>query len=95
MQIVWQRQRLRIPKKIDTSGAPSYEKEAHATEPDKKRRRTLSPQKSCANSRSPPSRSVLEQLQTSSDSEESNMSEGNSFANSDDDSFGAVGDWAA
>lgn len=94
LQIVCQSQRLRIPKKIDTSGVPSDEKEALA-EPDKKRRRTLSPQKSSANSRSPPSRSVLEQLQSSSDSEESNMSEGNSFANSDDDSFGAVGDWAA
>ena len=96
LQIVCQSQRLRIPKKIDTSGALSDEKEDFVdTEPDKKRRRTLSPQKSSANSRSPPSRSVLEQLQPSSDSEESNMSEGNSFANSDDDSFGAVGDWAA
>ena len=96
LQIVCQSQGLRIPRKVDTSGAPSDEKEDFDdTEPDKKRRRTLSPQKSSANCRSPPSRSVLEQLQSSSDSEESNMSEGNSFANSDDDSFGAVGDWAA
>ena len=102
LQNICQSQSLTFPQKFAPSDVASNKRgivDDSATE--RKRRRTYSPQKSY-NSRL----SVLEQLPTqapersyvvksSSESEDSGMSDDNPFADSDDDSFGAVGDWAA
>jgi hypothetical protein len=109
LQNTCQTQSLKFPEKISPSDASLCKRGIHIndTAPEKKRRRTNtdSPQKR-SNSRLLSSASVLEQLPTlaserpfltksSSESEESEMSDDRSFANSDEDTFGAFGDWGA
>jgi len=107
LKSICQSHSLKLPQKFAPSDAAASNKRniADDTAPEKKRRRSLSPQKS-NNSRLSANASVLEQLPTptpersyitkpSSESDDSDMSENYSFADSDDDSFGAVGDWAA
>lgn len=107
LKSICQSQSLTLPQRTASSDAVTSNKRGIADDPahDKKRRRSLFQQKS-NNSRPSFSTSILEQLPTEaserphmlkhfSESEDSGSSSNDSFAESDDDSFGAIGDWAA
>jgi hypothetical protein len=102
LQSICQSQSLKFPQKIYSSDAAPNRRDNDDSAPEKKRSRTHSK----SNSRLSTSRSVLEKLPTpapkgsyitksSSESEDSGMSFDHPSSDSDDDSFGAVGDWAA
>lgn len=106
LKSICQSQSLALPHRAVSSAAATSNKRGIADDAahEKKRRKSLFQQKS--NHSRPSITSVLEQLpnpaserpQVSkhfSESEDSDISNNDSFADSDEDSFGAIGDWAA
>jgi len=109
LKSICQSQSLTLPQRTTSPDAAASNKRGIADDSahDKKRRRSSLFQQRSNNSRPSFSTSVLEQLPTAaserphtmkhfseSESEDSDISNNDSFADSDDDSFGVIGDWA-